>query len=184
MGRSWCNRAVSGWGCYIRRLYPLNAGFVSPDASPILGGIFLVSGIAWLVIMVVNLKNNELWNAMQTGVFGVMFGFVPGIALLLPVFAKDTVLDMRMLGWYLMYVAVVFLIMAIPAYKIMKSMCFTYVTVFFAVLIVGGVFAEYMPMQMLKVASWIYLYLGLWFTYIPTAITINTIYQNPILPIK
>jgi hypothetical protein len=166
-------------------LFPLNAGFVSPSAAPLLGGFFFVSGIAWLVLTVVNLKNGDMWNAIQTGAFGVLFGLAPGIGLLLPVLAKcaGMEVDTRLLGWYLMYVGVVFLIMAIPSYKIIKSLAFTYVIVFFAAGICGAVFAGYLSPGMLKVASWLFLYIGLWFTYIPTAITINTVYRKAILPI-
>jgi hypothetical protein len=74
--------------------------------------------------------------------------------------------------------------MAIPSYKILKSLAVTYVVVFFAAGMSGAVFAGYLSPGMLKVASWLFLYIGLWFTYIPTAITINTVYEKPILPIR
>ena len=167
-------------------LFPLNSGFVSPGGAPLLGGFFFVSGIAWLMLMVINLRRGDVWNSIITGVFGVLFGLAPGIGILLPIFAKyaGITLDMRLLGWYLMYVALVFLLLAIPAFRILKSLSFTFIVIFFAPGIVGAVTAGYLPLEMLKVAGWLFLYIGIYFTYIPTAITINTIYQKPILPIK
>ncbi len=167
-------------------LFPLNFGLVSPDAGPLLGGFFFVSGICWLILTVVNLRRGDVWNALLTGGFGVLFGLAPGAGMMLPVLAKYAgfILDMRLLGWYLMYVGVVFLLLSIPAFKILKSLGFTFIIIFFAPGMVGAVTAGYLPPQMFKVAGWLFLYIGLYFTYLPTAIIINTVNQKAILPIK
>ena len=118
-------------------------------------------------------------NANQTGAFGLLFGLARGIVLVLPasVNCAGTDVDTGLTRWYLVYVGYVILVSSIPGYGILKSLTLTY-AVFFAAGICRAVFAGYLHPGMVKIASFLFIYTGLWSTYIPTGVTINGVYEG------
>jgi len=51
-----------------------------------------------------------------------------------------------------------------------------------AAMMTGFVFAGILPVSLLLLTRWLFLYIGLWFTYMGASI-INTMFQKTILPI-
>lgn len=168
-------------GAYV----PLQAGFVSMGALPIIGAIALVSGIAWLILMVLCWRSGDFFGMSLNGIFGVLFGVGPGAAFLVDLAGARSgkVLDPRVIGWYLMYTGFLFLLLAFPAGKKLWSMMLTYLAVFVGTMLTGLVLAGFLPASVQLISCFLFVYVGAWFMYMGTAITINTVFQKPILPV-
>jgi hypothetical protein len=166
-------------------LFPLQAGFVSMSAAPIVGVFLLFSGIAWLVLMGLCWWIGDFFGMSLNGIFGVLFGLCPGAALLVDLMGAGSGIkfDSRITGWYLMYTGFLFLIVAFPAGKRLWSMMLTFLVIWAAATLTGLVFAGFLPASVMRISCWLFLYIGVWFTYMGTAIMINTVFQKPIFPI-
>ena len=172
-------------GLLIGGFFPVLAEFVSMGAMPLVGCILISSGIALLILLVVCLKNGDLFGACLSGVFGVLLALAPG-AIFLTQFSASGMgveVDPRLTGWYLTYCAPVFLVLLFPAGKRLWHMALVFLVFVILFALLGPVFAGYLSDSMLPVLGWVTFAVGLYFLYLAAAMMINTEFPKPILPL-
>lgn len=172
-------------GILIGGFFPMLAGFVSMGAMPIVGCILVSSGIVFLILLVVCLKNGDLFGACLNGVFGVLLALAPGAIFLTEFIASGTgvEVDPRLTGWYLTYCAPILLILSFPAGKRLWHMALVLLVLVVLLALMGPVFAGFLPVSILPALGWGIFAVGLYFLYLAGAIMINTEFQKPILPL-
>jgi len=165
--------------------YPLQAGFVSFDALPIIGFFLIASSLVWLTLMVVCLKNGDFLGAAIHGVLGVLFGLAPGVGFVAEFIAKcyGVAVDGRINGWYLFYTGWAFFVLAWCGGKLLWHLTVTFLCVWIIAEITGLVTMGAISHHWLGVSKWLLLYAGIWFLYTGSAFTLNHVFQKKVLPL-
>lgn len=171
-------------GILIGGFWPMLVGHVSPAAAPLIGGIVLASSIVFIILMVIEIRNGNLFGATLNGVFGVLLGLAPGFIFLLLFFAQGMGIevDPRIIGWYFFYVSVVLLIVGIVAGGLFWHMALGFWVLAVDVFLIGLVFAGYLSHSWEPALGWIIFGGGLYFLYMAAASFLGTMLRKPVLP--
>ena len=172
-------------GILLGGFFPMMAGYVTPAASPLIAGIIIASAIVFIILMVVEIGNRNLFGALVNGVFGVLLGLAPGLVFFFAFLAQGmgVEVDPRIIGFYFFYVSFVLLVVGFVA-----GYMFWHFTVVFwglAVMLVlmGMVFAGYLSHTWNEILAWPMLAGGLYFAYMGAATFLAGMLHKPVLPL-
>jgi len=165
--------------------WPMMCGFVTPAASPVIGAIILGSGIVFIVLMVVEIQNGNLFGATLNGVFGVLLGMAPALGMLTE-FAgagMGVAVDGRVLGWYFMFVGVALFIIGFGAGTHFWHMAVLFWVLCIVMIMTGMVFAGVGPYSWFPMLGWTLFAAGVYFTYMAAASFLGGMFRRPVLPL-
>ncbi len=168
-------------GCF----WPLSCGFITMGAAPLVGGILVASAIVFITLMVIEIRNGNLFGATLNGVFGILLALAPGLAFLAQ-FAGSGMgveVDPRVIGWYLMYVGPVLLIVGVAAGTHFWHMAIIFWALGVDVFMLGLVFAGVGPHSWMAPLGWILFGTGVYFLYMATASFLGGMFRRPVLPV-
>jgi hypothetical protein len=103
----------------------------------------LASSIVFIMFMVIEIRNGNLFSATLNGVFGVLLGLVPGLVFMLQFLAQGMGIevDLRVIGWYFFYVSVVLFTIGFVCGKFFWHMAIAFWVLAVDVFLMGLVFA-------------------------------------------
>jgi len=168
-------------GCF----WPLMVGYVTPAASPVLGAIILGSAIVFVVLMVIEVQNGNLFGAVLNGVFGVLLGLAPALGMLME-FAGEgmgVAVDGRIMGWYFMVVGVALFIIGFGAATHFWHMAVLFWVLCPVMIMTGMVFAGVGPHSWFPMLGWTLFVAGIYFLYMAAASFLGGMFRRPILPV-
>jgi len=168
-------------GCF----FPMMTGLVTHGAAPLIGGIILGSAIVFIVLMVVEIQNGNLFGAVLNGVFGVLLGIAPALSMLAE-FAgagMGVAVDPRILGWYFMVVGLALFIIAFGAGTHFWHMAVLFWILCPVMIMTGMVFAGVGPPSWFPMLGWTLFGAGVYFLYMAAASFLGGMFRRPVLPV-
>jgi hypothetical protein len=171
-------------GILLGGFWPMLEGYVSPSASPLIGGIVFASSIVFIILMVIEIRNGNLFGATLNGVFGVLLGLVPGLVFLLQFIGggMGIEVDLRIIGWYFFYVSIVLMVVGIVCGKFFWHMAIAFWVLAVDVFLMGLVFAGYLSHTWNPTLGWVIFAGGIYFIFMASAALLGGIFQRPVLP--
>ena len=172
-------------GILLGGFFPMMAGYVTPAASPLIAAIIVASAIVFIILMVIEIGNKNLFGATVNGVFGVLLGLAPGLVFVFQFLAggMGIEVDPRILGWYFFYVSFVLIVVGFVA----GFMFWHFTVVFWALAVMlfmmGMVFAGYLSHTWNEILAWPMLVGGLYFAYMGAATFLAAMLHKPVLPL-
>jgi len=172
-------------GILIGGFWPMLCGYVTQEAGPLIGGgIVLGSSIVFIILMVVEIKNGNLFGAVLNGVFGVLLGLAPALMFLIQFFAMGmgVEVDPRIVGWYFFYIAPVLVVAGIVAGGMFWHMALALWVLAVDVFLIGLVFAGYLSQSWETTLGWIIFGGGIYFFYMATSGFLGAMLKKQVLP--
>ena len=168
-------------GCF----WPMLVGYISPAAAPLIGGVIIASSIVFIILMVIEIRNGNLFGATLNGVFGVLLGLAPGMIFLFQFLAQGMGIevDPRITGWYFFYVSVVLLIVGIVAGGLFWHMALAFWVLAIDVFLIALVFAGYLSHSWEPTLGWVIFGGGVYFVYMASATFLGAMFRKPVLPL-